>query len=172
MPPKSKRTDAIAALPMAKKAAARLHEDGEVEMAEAVHELVRFASPAGQRREATALRGAGLAPNRPLQVHRDFRTHVNARKTTGLPDVVVPYLERFLAGEWMPGRHKRVRWGSPADKVNINIRIPSDLWDAVDALAKDPAASQDRGYKLTAMQVAIAALHEEFAEPAADATTA
>jgi hypothetical protein len=171
VPPQSKIADALAAVPRAKKAVAYLKRNGEPELAAAVRELVGYTVHAGRLHEQSVAREADLSPNRPLQVHRDFRDRVHEQRTTTLPEIVVPYLERFVAGEWVPDRPKRTSWKSPDEKVNINVRIAGGLWDAVDRLAKDPAESAQRGYKLTATQVAIAALREEFAEPA-DAATA
>jgi hypothetical protein len=49
--------------------------------------------------------------------------------------------------------------------VFVNIRIPDDLWDRADRLAKDPVASEERGYKLNARQVVIAAFMQRFPLP-------
>lgn len=169
VPPKSKRTDALDAVPAAKKAAAYLKRNGETELAQAVRTLIAFTAEAGERAAQAAAREADLSPNRPLQVHRNFRDRVNAlRNGVTLPEVLVPYLERFVAGTWTPERPQRTTWKSADDKVNINVRISGELWDAVDRRAKDPDASRERGYKTTAIQVAIAALREEYGEPAED----
>jgi hypothetical protein len=173
VPPKSRIADALAVVPDAKKAAAFLKRNGETDLAQAVRELVDYTVHAGQLHQNATAREAELSRNRPLQVHRDFRTHVNARRAKKtLPKVVVPYLERFVAGEWVPERPQRTAWESRDAKVNINLRVSDDLWDEVDRIAKDPEAVKDRGYKLTAIQVAIAALREEFGEPAEDTTSA
>lgn len=169
VPPKSKRADALDAVPTAKKAATYLKRNGESELAAAVRTLIAFAEEAGTRAAATAAREADLSPNRALHVHRDFRDRVNSlRGGATLPEVLVPYLERFVAGTWTPARPQRISWASPSEKVAVNVRIAGDLWDAVDRRAKDPDASRERGYKLTAIQVAIAALREEYGEPAED----
>lgn len=169
VPPKSKRTDALAAVPDAKKAAAYLKRTGETELAQAVRTLIAFTAEAGERAAATAAREADLSRNRALHVHRDFRDRVNhLRDGVTLPEVLVPYLERFVAGTWTPARPRRISWGSPGEKVAVNVRIADGLWDAVDRRAKDPEESGERGYKLTAIQVAIAALREEYGEPAED----
>lgn len=44
----------------------------------------------------------------------------------------------------------------------MNFRVDQDTWDDVNDLGKDPAAMAARGYKLTAAQVAFAALEATF----------
>jgi murein L,D-transpeptidase YcbB/YkuD len=171
VPPKSKRAEALAAAPTAKKAAAYLKRNGQPEMASALQDVLDFALQAARQQEAAATRESGLNPNHALYVERSFREHVTRSKTTDLPDVVVPYLERYLAGQWEPERPQRARRHSNPDKANINIRIDKDLWDAVDQKAKDPAGFEARGYKLNAMQVAIGALRAEYGDPDQDTDT-
>jgi hypothetical protein len=53
----------------------------------------------------------------------------------------------------------------------INVRIDGRLWDLANAHGADPEQIKARGYKLTANQVAIAALVEAFPQ-SADSTGA
>ncbi|WP_176710327.1 hypothetical protein [Streptomyces sp. Wb2n-11] len=47
----------------------------------------------------------------------------------------------------------------------MTVRIPQDLFEKVDARAKDPARAAERGYALNGRMVMIAALAEEFKVP-------
>ena len=164
MPP-TKRTRIAAALPVARQAAAFLREQGEPGMADAVETTIEWATRAEKSVALQASIDAGLDPNYSLHVDKQFRAHVRAaaeEKGKDLASVVVKGLEAFRDGKWTPPAPVRARHGSAPEKVSLNVRIPKDLFDQVDALAKDPEQAGERGYALNARQVAIAALAKAF----------
>lgn len=167
MPP-SKRANALAALPTAKEAAAHLKRTGEPRMAAAVADVIAYAEYASAVRERAAEREAAAAPSYSLRIDRALRDHVHATGAasgTEIPSAVTSRLEAFVAGTWTPQPSGRAARGTSPEKADLNVRVPKDLFDRVDALAKDPAAIAERGFKLTARQVAIAALTEAFPLP-------
>lgn len=165
---------------------AALRDAGHGDVVDSLTEVFTYAEEAAARLG----RGSdfeGTPPNHALGVTETFRTHVyeaveaalaaaeNDEAVDGAGAVVRKKMLAFLEGTWTPARQPRQSFQGPGNrKVNLNVRVPQARWDAVDEYGKDPAAVADRGYRLTASQVAIAALREHFGEPASaqDSTTA
>lgn len=151
-----------------------LREDGHYDLAKAVRHVTDYARD-NARAELNA--AAARQPNaRALAVSQAFRDHVHrvAEDEEMNPSKVVrDNLQEFLNGKWMPAAPPaRAPRGSGPKKVNLNVRVAQDVWDDVNDLGKDPAAVAERGYKLTAAQVAVAALEETFGRPPAEAESA
>jgi hypothetical protein len=172
MPP-TKRTRITAALPVARTAATFLREQGEPGMAEAVETTIEWAERAEKAAALQADIDSRLDPNYSLHVDKEFRAYVQeAAKASAeaegrdprkeLTRVVTEELEAFRDGRWTPPAPVRSAYGSSPGKVNLNVRIRQDLFDQVDAMAKDPEQVAARGYALNARHVAIAALADRF----------
>lgn len=168
VPRNSTRAHAIEALPDAREAVTYLKAQGEDERAAAVAAVVDYAQEAIDASIRKARRDTELDPNYSLYVEDTFRTWVRtAADKAGkeLAAVVTAGMNDFLNGRWTPPAPVRAPKGQTPTKVSLNVRISEDLFDQVDALAKDPDATAERGYALNARQVAIAALARAFPKP-------
>ncbi len=100
-------------------------------------------------------------PGRPATRRRPPRGHAT------LGAISAERFEAVLAGTWTPPEPVRAVHGSQPDKVSTSVILSKDLFDRVDALAKDPETTARLGYSLrNARQVAIAALAEAYPMPA------
>lgn len=182
----NKRAALRAATPPTREAIRFLKANGEKELAAAVATVLKAALEFADSRDRAATRESGLEQNRAVSVAAEFRDHVHAVKgDADLVDVVTTRMRDFLAGTWMPRKEEfdAGTWtlplrgygsiGPTVPRKNLNMRIPTAVWTATNELGEDPAAVAERGYKLTAPQVAIAALEEAFGLPdTQDSTTA
>jgi hypothetical protein len=159
MPPR-KRDTLAAAVPTTEAAITYLRDQGQPAMADAVQTTLTFATEAADAATRKAVRDATTMPNQSIQVPKDLYDRVQG---TDYAEVARKYLAAFRDGTWMPGKPERAPRGQA--KEWLNARFPAELWDEANALAKDPVASEERGYKLTARQIVIAALLKEFPAP-------
>lgn len=159
MPPR-KRDTLAAATPATKDAITYLRDQGQPTLADAVQTTLAFATEASDAAARKAARDAANMPNKSIQVPKELYDRVQG---TDYADVVREKMAAFCAGSWVPDKPKRAPVGQA--KEWLNVRFPDELWAQADALAKDPEAAEERGYKLTARQVVIAALLEAFPAP-------
>lgn len=112
--------------------------------------------------------------NKAINVPVTFKDHVyaHAEDHTHVATVVENSLRDFIQGEWTPPAPRRARSGEKPESTMINVRIDMRLWNAANDQGKDPKQVAARGgYKLTAAQVAIAALAEAFGQPDTEDST-
>lgn len=172
MPP-AKRQAVLSVAPTARRAIDHLHKDGEHGMAAAVQIITDFAVATAQAQGRKAERDKESARNRSINVGMPFRTHVYAAAEemgVDLARFVRDKLADFVEGVWVPEKPGRAGHGQAPEKGFVNVRVADGLWDLADSVAKDAAASEERGYSLNARQVVIAALHEEFPMPKKETT--
>lgn len=163
----TKRTELTAALPHASAAVTFLTDNQQPELAAAVQTVIDYAV---EKAAATARKSERDARRFTcsLYVERDFRDRLKSVKTDDdtLNTVITERFEQFLAGTWTPPEPVRAAHGSQPDKVSTSVILPKDLFDQVDAKAKDTATTSELGYSLrNARQVAIAALAEAYPMP-------
>ncbi|MGW5694528.1 hypothetical protein ACWEWX_27375 [Streptomyces asiaticus] len=170
MPPRRDRAAFTAAVPIANDAITYLREQDQPRLADAVETILVFGAISADAVARKAALDTTSMPSQSIQVSKELYDRVQG---TNYAELVREKLDAFWEGEWTPDKPKRAPRGQ--EKAWLNIRIPADLWDQVNARAKDPALSEERGYKLNARQVVIAALRDEFPpepEPVADEVTA
>ncbi|WP_039942929.1 hypothetical protein, partial [Streptomyces himastatinicus] len=159
MPP-SRRAQRLAAVtPDTERAIAYLHTQGETTMAEAVQTTLDYATQAATARAHEVARDKKANPNKSINVGEPFLHHVRSSAADqGVEQTafVLEKLGEFVNGTWMPERPERAPHRGAPTPGFLNVRVPADLWQSADELAKDPAAVEERGYKLTARQVVIA----------------
>ncbi|HEY5834955.1 hypothetical protein [Streptomyces sp.] len=168
MPQHIKHAAALAAVPTALESLDVLQAAGTPQgMVDAVRLCVDYARERAEQGVAKAARDASTKPNRALSVPVAFkeRVYAGAEDNTHVATVVENSLRDFIEGDWTPPAPRRAGRGQKPASTNINVRVAEDLWDAANAHGKDPAQIAARGYKLTAVQVAIAALAETFGQP-------
>lgn len=172
LPATSQHTAILATIRKAKKSVPVLRKDGHPELAADVKESLDYALEVATKLSSRRP-SEGTTPNHALRVVEPFRTHVHAAAegTEDVADVVRRRMRDFLEGKWTPGPSVRARRGHRPAKVNLNVRVADVLWDDVNELGKDPQAAAERGYKLTAEQVAIRALEERFGLPETEEAT-
>ena len=167
----SKHAVLIETLPKALEGIDALRAAGRNSSADALQHVADYARDIAQ----AELDAADKRPsdNRALAVTPAFRTHVHAvAKAEGmnLADVVRKSLEDYLDGTWTPQVTPRAARGSGVKKVNLNVRVPDDLWNAVNEHAASQAhPGQTR--KPTAASLSIAALEETFGLPDTEEAT-
>lgn len=159
MPPR-KRDTLAAAAPATKDAITYLRDQGQPTLADAVQTTLAFATEASDAAARKAERDAKHMPNQSIQVSKELYDRVQG---TDYAEVAREKLAAFCDGEWMPGKPQRAPQGE--EKAWLNVRIANELWCRADNVAKDPAAAEERGYKLNARRVVIAALLEAFPAP-------
>ena len=169
----SKHAVLIDTLPAALQGVAELRAAGRGDLADAMQHVADYAETNAKAELAAADKRPANA--RSIEVPAAFREHVlTVAKTEkmNISEVVRNNLTEFLDGTWMPPqpppRAKRGT-GSAEDKARIAVSVDQDLWDDVNDHGKDPEAVAARGYKLTAAQVAIAALEATFGSGKANA---
>lgn len=168
MPRPSSRAKVEAAIPTVEAVASELRADGAALQADAVDTVLDAARELLAAKERQARLDAKLAPTLSIRVPERVRTHLHAAAAEAgvdLSTVARRYMELFRDGAWTPPAPTRSARGTAPKKVFLNVRIPKDLADTVDALAKGPAAVEERGYPLNARQVALAGLIAEFPPP-------
>lgn len=142
-----------------------LNDAGAAGLAESAKILLDYAEEQAER--AIAKRANDSRETRSLRVTAEFRTKVHADAAEDgavISDIVVQSLRDFVNGEWAPPAPQRAPRGTNLTKVGLNVRVPQELWDAANDRGKDVAEIAQRGYKLTAESVGIAALRERFGD--------
>lgn len=173
MPAATKHDNVLTEIPTARKALEVLRSAGRPDLASSVGRILDYAKEQAERGVAKRMTDSSLDSNHSLRVVRRFREWVHAGAAEDgavISEIVVQSLRDFVSGEWTPSAPQRAARGSNLSKVGLNVRVPKELWDAANALGKDPAAIAKRGYKLTAESASIAALLERFGEPEASTT--
>lgn len=168
VPQPSKHRTVLAAVPTAQAFLDELQAAGSPQdTVDAVRLCVDYARERAEQGVAKSARDTSSKPNQLVNVPIVFRDHVyaSADDSTAVATVVNSSLEDFVEGDWTPPAPQRAQRGRKLPSTNINVRVSSELWDAANALGKDPEQVAARGYKLTAVQVAIAALVETFGRP-------
>lgn len=150
------RSAAIAAAPTAREAVAYLHRHDQAELADAVRAVLDFAEAAAQSRRPSPTWEEPLQPRVSAEVAERIRQEPKGTARR----VVLDACQRFLAGEWTPGKPLQVRRGAGHRRVALHIRFPSEVRDAVAARGSSPEFEAEHGYTLTPVEVAVAALTE------------
>lgn len=185
----SKHKTIIPVIDKARESVAVLQAAGHPDLANAVSETLIYAEQAATQL-ARGSNFAGTPENHPIGVTKRFRDHIYASidaaveasedetKVPGAPKVVREKMRAFLEGKWTPQRPPRQSFGTGPDaKVMLNVRVPEALWDAVNEYGKDvearsfPHTDVANAVKLTASQVALAALREHFGSPETEDST-
>lgn len=170
-------------IPAARRQVAAARKAGVTDL-DVVDRVLTYAEEQATRILAQQATRYESAPNKNLRVPLAFAEHVRAQveaeKAEAEGTNEVPWslskrvnisLEEFLDGDWTPPEPQRAPRGSNIPMTGLNVRVPQDLWDRANDLGKKPTAIEQRGYKLTANSIAIAALVEAYGQPE-DATTA
>lgn len=174
VPQHSKHAAALATVPTAQAYINELTAAGaDQEKVDALQTLVAYARERAEQGIAKAKRDAATMVNKAIEVPTTFKTHVyaHAEDNTHVSTVVGKSLLDFVQGEWTPPEPQRAGRGQKPDSTNVNVRVDKALWEQANAHGKDPEQVAARGYKLTANQVAIAALHAAFPLPETAETT-
>lgn len=174
VPQHIKHATALAAVPTAEAYIDELAAGGAPQDKVDVLRLVAgYARERAEQGVAKARTDSSADPNRSLHVPETFRDHVYAVVEPGedFTTVVVQNMQEFVHGEWTPPARTRFARGHRPTLGTINVRVSKELWDAANARGTDPAQIAERGYKLTANQVAIASLERFFGLPEGAANT-
>ena len=103
-----------------------------------------------------------------LYVTDEFRTFV--REAAGgdfreLSRTLRDAYAKFLAGEWTPPEPRTAPRGHSDRTVHLTVHVNSAIHSQVDEPGADPKRVKARGYKLTAVDVARAALMDAYEVP-------
>jgi hypothetical protein len=169
MPQQSKHATVLATVPTAQAYINELAAGGAAQdKVDALQLLTDYARERAEQGVAKAKRDAVTMVNKGIDVPKVFKEHVyaHAADSTHIPTVVGRSLQDFVHGDWTPGRPSRAKPGTKPESTMLNVRVDKALWELANAHGKDPEQIAARGYKLTANQVAIAALAEAFPQTA------
>jgi hypothetical protein len=103
-----------------------------------------------------------------LDVPEEFRDFVRDAEKAGGPAaslVLRDGFAAFLDGSWTPPKPPRAPRGQRVTKIRMVAQVNEEIRDQVDKRGKDPELAGERGYRLNAQQVAIAALLDAYRVP-------